>query len=119
MFTYIDPKFAAVVREERRKFYRRELQGVHPVSLHCLKWLLAYAALKTIWLPKGMYLLWLLNAQPREVQEKIISYLPVTEGCLAHALDLYNTERYVDHVKGRGSLTLVAVQYRFGFIVVL
>jgi hypothetical protein len=119
VFTYIDPKFAAVVREERRKFYRRELHGVRPVSLRCLKWLLAYAVLKTVWLPKGVYLLWLIKQQPREVQERIVSYLPAADGCLAHALDLYNTERYIEDMKSRGSLTLVAVQYRFGFVVVI
>lgn len=119
MLTDIDLKFIAAVREERRKFYKRELCAMRPFRLCRLKRLALWAVRKIAWIPKGVYLLWLFRTQPRDVQERIISFLPAADGCLAQALDLYNTERYIDAMKRRSSLTLVAVRYRFGFVVVI
>lgn len=119
MFTDIELKFFAVVREERSKFIHRQIHTVHCLELRRLYRLLLYSVGFVVWLPRTAYLLWLFKVQPEEVQEKIISYLPASDGCLAVALDLYNTERYIDQMKSGGTVTLVAVRYRFGFIVVL
>ena len=82
-------------------------------------WRVLWPLHHTIWIPKMIYLLWVFKSQPRHVKEKIISFLPEAHGCLMDALVLYNTERYVKQVEYHDSLTLVAVQYRFGFVVVI